>query len=769
MRAGMTAWLAGLMLVAVLPRLPAPATLWGAALTAAILLCGSALWRLRRRSGGAAARIIAVLAISLFALAYSGLRAHRLLAGQLPQACNREALELVGVVTSLPAQTLIAAGLQRQRFGFRVERLLPAHCRGPRHILLSYYGKERIRPGERWHFSARLQRPWGLANPGSYNVQSWYAASAIQATGSVHGEGVLLGTQGGAIGRLRQRLAAGIDAGVPGRAGAAVVRAVTVGDKSAIDHRLWTLCQHLGINHLLVISGLHVAMVGGLCWLFGRCCALPLQLAGCPRTARWLPPLGAIAGALAYSALAGFALPCVRALCMLAVFLLARLAWLRSSALDGLLLAACVLLVLNPFAVLGSGFWLSFGAVAGLFWLDQWRRSEARLQRSLRAHSLMAGLMLPAGALWFGGASLLAVAANLLLVPLVGLFVVPLCLAGALLWTGGLPQAEGLWQLAAWPLEWGLGKTRDALATERLYLFLPGGSWAALLAVLAVALATVPLRPRWRCATLLLLLPLWQPARTLPPGPSLHVLDVGQGTAVIYSAGDRILLYDTGGGNPSGASLARSVILPWLRLHGVSRLDVLVVSHGDFDHSGGAEDLLRALPVGRLWAGADVATVPAARHCLGGREWHWPDGSRFRFLSPLDFPRAGNDGSCVLQIEAPGMRILLPGDIGQEQERALVRRWGSALRSDVLLAGHHGSNTSTAQSWLNHVDPALVIVAAGYASRFGHPHPAVIRRLDASGIAVRQTALEGTLVVRPSAEGGMSAQGWREQGKTWWK
>jgi len=705
----------------------------------------------------------------LAALLTGSLRGEALLQATLDPHCNRVPISVTGQVISLPRSSLVSPGRLRQRFEFRVASLQPAHCRGPRKLLLSYYGQQRLLPGVQQRFQVTLRRPWGLANPGSFNMQGWFAVTGIHAVGTVRGDGQPLAAVDHSFRQihhqLRQRISAAIgEAGLSPQADA-VLRALSVADKSGLDYHLWRLFQQYGLNHLLVISGLHVAMVAGLALLAGRVLHGALsRLFG--RAVRWpLPELLAMLSALAYAAMAGFSVATVRALTMLGCFLFASMLGRSTGGFNNLLLAACLLLLSNPLVVVGSGFWLSFGAVAGLLWMACWQVHGSAMRLWIKPHLFMAALMVPLGGLWFGGSSWVSAPANALMVPLVGFLVVPLTLLGALLSFIDVELARGCWQLAALPLD-SLYQPAMAVADQhRLFLPFSPGVPALVLAAVAACLLLVPLAGRYRWCLLILLLPLFLGRSPSEGRPRLEVLDVGQGTAVVFTAMGRTLLYDTGGGEPGGPNMANSVIIPWLRASAVTSLQTLVVSHDDRDHSAGAADILRALPVGQVLVGE--SPLPLSQPCRSGLAWQWPGNIRFRVLAP-GADEEGNEASCVLQIHTPGMRLLLAGDIGVSQERELIRYWGPQLRSDVLLVGHHGSATSSSQAWLNHVAPRLAVITAGYASRFGHPHGDVLARLRRQGIRVAETAHEGALSLSLDEHGGVSMSTYRAGYQPWW-
>jgi competence protein ComEC len=278
-----------------------------------------------------------------------------------------------------------------------------------------------------------------------------------------------------------------------------------------------------------------------------------------------------------------------------------------------------------------------------------------------------------------------------------------------------------------------------------------------LLAAIGILLVILPLPVRARALALLMLLPLLLPpdyqaafpSRAEPPGMTrVTVLDVGQGTAVVVRSGPRVLVYDTGGGDPAGANMAEMVVLPYLRQHGAVAVDTLVISHPDNDHSAGAATLAAAMPPARVYFGGDRVATTGARPCLAGQAWRWPGGQQFQFLSPLPAPTwsgPSNDSSCVLQIEAAGFRLLLLGDVESPQERELARYWGSRLASDWLLVAHHGSRTSSSWALLKVVRPSIAVVSSGYANRFGHPHDDVVARLGQAGARIYGTARGGAL------------------------
>lgn len=701
-----------------------------------------------------------------------------LLQQRLLDECVGVPLLVTGVISSVPSNSWRLHYGQRQRFEFAVRDVFPSRCTGPSTLILSYYGDEKIRPADDWQFEVKLRKPWGLANPGSFNMQVWLAQQGVDGVGSVRKSGAVL--QDGQTAnlylqhhRLRQTISERIERLNIHPDVSAILRAITVADKAGLDHQLWFLFQQFGVNHLLVISGLHVGMIAGVGYLLGGFLQRLFITTGVFST--YLPSLLVLFLAFSYSALAGFSLPTQRALCMLVCFVVAALLGRTSAASRNLLMAAVAVLALNPLAAIGSGFWLSFGAVSALLWLAKWQQGMPAVSRLLQTHGYMSLMMLPLGALFFGGGSIVAMLANLVMIPLIGLMVVPLALMAVVSFLCGWRLESILWQLAGWPLEQVLTWARGLASIGGSFVYVPLTASVphALMGALAVILLLLPGTRLLKLLAPTLALPLMLSPTPSPQTSSLDTrvtaLDVGQGTAVVVQSGDLALIYDTGGGDPDGMNMASMVILPFLRLQGINALDTLVISHADLDHSAGVMDLLAAMPVDRMRYGGDGLQYGSGRPCIAGESWRWPGGQVFQFLSPaLETISSTNDGSCVLQIEVGDYRFLLPGDIGQERERTLVRYWGEKLQSDWLLAAHHGSKTSSSLTFLKHARPESVVISSGYANRFGHPHPSVTQRLKDAEVSLYHTATEGALEFQLVSGQALKISAYRRIGRRYW-
>jgi competence protein ComEC len=737
--------------------------LWPLAVYAGCALGAAALLLLVRwLARGTPAVVVAAVALVVFGFGSTGWRAAVRLADALPAELEGRDLVLTGTVAQMPRHG--PAGL---RFVFDVDeaRLAGEPVAVPRRVSLGWYrGPDgdafldgpagELRAGQRWRFTARLKQPHGSMNPHGFDLELWLFEQGVRAGGSVRsraGDAAVKLGEGAAhpFERLRQQVRDAIVAQVPNATAAGVLAALAVGDQAAIERDDWDLFRATGVAHLMSISGLHVTMFA---WLAGRIVetlwrrSARLMLAvPAPQAARW----GGLAAAALYALLAGWGVPAQRTVWMIAAVVLLRTLGLRWP--FGLVLAAAavVVTVLDPWALLQPGFWLSFVAVALLVASEPARRNAPRAEtwRQRLVHALRGGLrtqlvatvgLAPLSMVFFQQVSIVGFAANLVAIPVVTLLVTPLALVGVLLpplWVLAAAAAQALvaylGTLAAWPLA--------------VWTAAAAPPWAVACGLLGGLVLVLPLPWRLRAPAALLMLPLLVPPVERPaPGTfELVAADVGQGSAVLVRTAQHLLVYDTGPQYSPEADAGQRVLLPLLRARGEREIDLLVVSHADSDHAGGAASLAAGVPI-RAFASSLPAGHPLQRvgrtqsRCEAGQAWDW-DGVHFAFVHPTAAEHAAatkpNAVSCVLRVSSATRSALLAGDVEAAQEAALLAR-GEMLAADVLLVPHHGSRTSSTEAFIAAVVPRVAVVQAAYRSRFGHPAPDVVARYEARAIEV---------------------------------
>jgi competence protein ComEC len=266
------------------------------------------------------------------------------------------------------------------------------------------------------------------------------------------------------------------------------------------------------------------------------------------------------------------------------------------------------------------------------------------------------------------------------------------------------------------------------------------------------------------------------PAVLIAPRPPaeaeyrLTLLDVGQGLAAVVRTLDRVLVFDTGARFGPDFDAGEAVLVPYLRHFGIRAVDMLVLSHGDNDHIGGAATLASALPVERvLTSVVDKITWTPAEPCTAGSSWTW-NGVAFTFLHPgAASGFRGNDASCVLQVDNGNGRVLLTGDIQARAEAALVRDLAGQLSAHVIVAPHHGSKTSSTPAFVAAVHPDYVLFPSGYRNRWGFPHPEVVERYRALGTRRYNSADHGAITYEIPAAGGIrDPETYRQRRHRYW-
>src|SRR5438093_493784 len=733
----------------------------------------------------------AFIGFAALGFAWAAVLAELRLSDRLDTALEGLELPVSGVVAGLPQ-----AFERGVRFDFDVES---PETSVPRRIVLSSYGGFApddsqgvlpVRAGERWRFTVRLRRPHGGANPHGFDYEAWLLERGIRATGYVRMPSRRAGDERAQV--LPERLAARVPrprywieglreaarekirGALPEHPYAGILIALAIGDQNAIDPGQWQLFARTGVSHLMSISGLHVTMVAGLlamlvswCWRRSETLALALP-------AQKAAALAGFLAAFAYCLISGFAVPAQRTLYMVGVVALALWFGRATSASRVLAAALLIVLALDPWAVLSPGFWLSFAAVAVIFfvatgrtasphWLAQWGRVQ---------WAVTAGLA-PLLLVLFQQVSLVSPVANALAIPLVSFVITPLALAGAVLpldWP--LELGHAILELLMALLEW-LARLPSAVWHQHAPL-----AWAVPLALAGIAWLLLPRGFPARGLGLILMLPLFAAS---PAGPRagelwITVLDVGQGLSVLARTERHALLYDAGPAFNAVADSGSRVIVPYLRGEGIDRLDALVVSHDDRDHSGGALSVLEAIPVGVLWSSLfpdhPLLAAPAWRApCLAGRKWFW-DGVSFDFLHPRSEAPEGraaraNNQSCVLRIEAPAGRVLLTGDIARAAERELLLRSPLRLSADASLVPHHGSASSSTPEFVKQVAPRHAVFAVGHRNRFGHPREDVLARYREAGSGLLRTDTGGAIHLR-FAPGASRVEAERDRARRYW-
>ncbi|MDP2713648.1 DNA internalization-related competence protein ComEC/Rec2 [Rheinheimera sp.] len=615
-------------------------------------------------------------------------------------------------------------------------------------------------PGQQWQLSARLRPVAGVANPGGPHKEANALQQQVLAQGSVKTDiaAVLLNQRYSPRYHIVSHITQ-VTASLPT---APLLLALSVGERQ-FSTQLWQGLLQSSLAHLMAISGLHIGLIFG--WGFWLLRLLPLPVAW-SALRHPLSLAGALVLAFIYAWLAGFAVPTVRAAFALLLLVLALLQHKSLSYSHYWLLLTASLLLLEPFFVLSKSFWLSVLAVAVILFLLWQSRSKATGWRSklmlfLRFQLSLTLFMALLSVLMFGGSSWLALLSNLLFVPWCSVVAIPLlfiCVVAELLAISG---AAWLWQLCDWafrPLLWWLNWS----AGQNSWWALPDLSWFVVAGlVVALALYWLTTRRLILCAVILLALPLClQLVR--PAQWQLHVIDVGQGLAVLLQHKTRGILYDAGPRYGEHSATAAQV-LPYLRQAGIRHLDMVILSHDDSDHTGDWALLQRQYPEAHFYA--DIGHIGIAQPCAAVPQQYL--GATLNMLhfdtNPL---LAKNDRSCVLLITVAGWRLLLPGDIGRRVELQLLQRYPD-LAADMLVLSHHGSNSSSHFSFLHQLAPVLALNSAGLYNRHQHPALAVQQRLDTLGIALLNTAQSGAIRLDIDAES-VTVQQYRAQRIPFW-
>lgn len=640
----------------------------------------------------------------------------------------------------------------------------PDDPRLPRRIRVSWYRSDAIpRGGECWTLRLRMRTPHGSFDPGAFDYEGWLYRRGVGATATVRTGERCADARAFPVLRARQALIDKLDAWLGAHPARAMVAALTLGEDSGFSDADWTVFRETGTSHLVAISGFNIAIVAGLVFLLLRW-TWPASRA----LAQRLPAqkaamiVAALAG-LAYGLLAGWESPAQRAALMLVLLLVAALPDRRAEPSRVLALALALMLAFDPAAVLSPGLWLSFGAVAAIFYATSGRlRLPPAWRTAIFMQLMLSVLLAPLTLYFFHGAAWLGPLVNLVAVPLMALLT-PLVLAAVglclMIPAWGLPvllRVADILQALQSALAW--------IAQQAPNAWIPAAPPVAalLLALFGAVLLFAPRGWPLRALALLCFVPLWLPPRSAVSAPfELTALDVGQGLAVLVRTQHHTLLYDAGPAFEDGFDAGESVVAPFVLGLGRSGIDRLLLSHGDRDHAGGVASVRRLVRV------TDELGTPGHQPCRDGQSWDW-DGVHFEVLNPDDSAGTDNDRSCVLRVSAPGYSALLAGDIERGAESRLLSTHPEQLKSDVLIAPHHGSRTSSAGDFVRAVSPQVVVFSAAWRSHFKHPRPEVVARYVEIGARPLVTGVEGAVRVWRDGDGEIRTGSWRREAARFW-
>lgn len=714
-------------------------------------------------------------------------------------------LLVTGTVVSLPVYDE-----KRTSFEFTIKNLRNIDVGGryfesddnyPEKVRLNWFGAEQLpQPGQHWRFLLRLKRPHGYMNPGGFDREQWLFKNKIGATGYVvtpkekHLEKLnsqlvnlpLLSEPQSNLNMLRFSLRQSILEVVSDSEYKGLLSALTIGDRQYISAEQWQVLSATGTNHLMAISGLHIGLVAGLLFFLGRWVwtLWPRLLYLAP--AAKAGAICAILGAFVYAGLAGFSIPTQRAVIMVLVVMLSLLVQRKISSASILSLALLCVLLLDPMASTDVGFWLSFTAVAVILYSSSGRLSVSgwwwkwgRIQ-----FVIFIGLF-PILLIIYGNISLLSPLANTVAIPWVSFITVPFALAGSSLISIIPPLGAAFLNVADWSLVV-MWPVLDWLAQQDMFQFnfFTPPAWTLLLALIGMAWLLAPRGVPGKSLAILCGLPLV----LLKPQPPEYgevrftLLDVGQGLAAVVQTQNHTLLFDSGPKFRTGFNTGDAVIIPFLRHQGIDRLDRFIVSHSDTDHIGGAESVGKAVKIVSLVSSEPDAVrgikTSKIETCVGINDWIW-DGVTFKILHPgpgYTSPKGDNNNtSCVLKIETntgetKPYSILLPGDIEKSAETHLLRshRSNKILKSDLLVAPHHGSRTSSSPGFVDAVQADYVLFPVGYRNRYGFPKPQVLERYLQRGTQVFDTARDGAICFNLGPNGVERVDQYRRSNRRYW-
>ena len=681
---------------------------------------------------------------------------------QIPSGCFDTPIQVEGVIVSFPQRREGVGESHYLTFDLNIRESIPRECgAGIKVRAYAHYEGEApaLKIGDSFVGQVRLRPPGSLWNRG--NLPSNVYALANKTSASANVTNIRSIEPGSSLlAQLRYRLSESITHFVKYAEAERLLQGLLLGRQEALHPEDWLFLREFGIVHVLVVSGVHVSLLvlwmQNLLKLPRRLCLLRHDTGS-----GWLHLAAVSLAASGYVLLTGASLPAQRALLMMGTAYFMRIVFWRVSSLSSVVAAAAVLVTINPWSALTPGFWLSV-VLTGVIIVETMDVPPRSILGWLRLTCVLTGASSLLTVFFFHQFSTAALVSNLLIAPFFTVVALPVGLVGLaiteLYFEGGGWLLTGIAVLVNELLSLmvvantitGLGRLESVYVHSGIIFYL---------GVVAMAGAL----PKKLSTPIILLLPFSiSGSNHLTNAAEMVVSDVGQGTMVLFSSNDYHLLYDTGGLTGSGLSIAEREVIPWLKSRGINEIDLLVVSHGDLDHSGGLSAIRQHFDIKDHW-GFDGAP------CAMGRKLTLSMAFSVSVMTGTGQSIANtNTDSCVVLIEYHGQRILLAGDIPSSTELELIASRSLPPQIDILVAAHHGSATSSSQTFIDKVNPRHTVFTTQRANRFNHPHASVLRRFSNTETTLWDTAKDGAVTFKLTCSNGVSANAMRSDSSPYW-
>lgn len=738
-------------------------------------------------------------------IGFQGAFLQSVLSPVLPSIALNQSVVVFGEVIGLPTYSQTSSfnqqipSRQRVRFDFKVSKIqvndqeFNWEFNRPK-IRLSWFSPNKtIQSGKNKQFLVKLRSNRASFNLGGFDYETHLFKESIQATGHVLNPIVTtelstelsteLNTELSEKSfHLRFWLAQHLESHLENSQFKGIFKALIYGERSDISNQDWEMLRQTGTIHLMAISGLHIGLIAGIGFLlFGALWSVLIIYS------RWVfntpkvyfAAIGALLFASVYLVLAGASIPTQRAWLMVVSVLVFVLMKRKFQPVSALALAAFLVVIWEPKSVLSPGFWLSFTAVALIFATLAYIKNKSfkKWQIFLIIQVILTVGLSPFVAFYYHQFPVYSIIANLIAVPFVTMIGLPLLfltvmvsfvsdlLTGYLMWLNNFLW-HWLWIALYWVANLKFNVMPLSISIWQLAIFYAGVFILLSRAnsqrfIIGMAMMVFAVMFGFRLES--------------DSNIRMTLLDVGQAQAVVFTTKNHTILYDTGNYWNQKLDGGKMAILPYLKVQGRQQLDLMIVSHSDKDHAGGANSILKEIAVKESLSGQpkklnSLTGTTVFKSCIAGQTWQF-DELKVEVLAPLaswGTPKKDNDASCVVKFSVNDATILITGDLGQRYERKLVRAIREKLTADILIAGHHGSKTASSYMLLNQVKPSVVLFTTGYLNRFNHPDPKVINKVAAAGANWWNTACEGSITYKYNEGAWLKQQSYRKINSKWY-